>query len=224
MLDNGGLHILHDFTADTNELLRKLAAEKDRARGEQAEEVPNSIFDASIGGLDLMRGGRAESHIGTFFATQRILDTLSAFEEIAQYLSGVPGRKSLIWVSSGFSSMVGSPADMHMYRTGEMRTFGPELDRVFRALNSADVAVYPVDVRGVPFGTASFANTSTMVEFASHTGGRAYYNRNNLDTARLVSASVNYIRRKCGECLVGGTRIRAWAAGSASRHRHRKSL
>jgi len=37
----------------------------------------------------------------------RVRDTVQALSEIADYLAGVPGRKSLIWVTAGFPSLVG---------------------------------------------------------------------------------------------------------------------
>jgi VWFA-related protein len=67
-------------------------------------------------------------------------------------------------------------------------------------LNGAQISVYPVDVRGLvvyfpgpeasriegmsSFNQAMFqASRDTMVGFAEITGGRAFYNRNDLDVA-----------------------------------------
>jgi hypothetical protein len=50
-----------------------------------------------------------------------------------------------------------------------------------QTLNSADVSVYPVDARGLTPSPTAFVNIATMKEFASRTGGVAYYNRNDID-------------------------------------------
>jgi len=190
-----GLRIVHDFTSDTTALLRRLAAEQDRPPFGTEEHAAGPIADASVGSLDLMPKTPADRQMKTFFATRRILDTLTAFEQIARYLSGVPGRKSLVWVSSGFPSALGLPgSEARTGRAAEMRTFGPELSRVFRALNNADISVYPVDARGLPLN-GDWAATSTMIEFAARTGGRAYYNRNDLGTAirsALDDSAISY--------------------------------
>ena len=105
----------------------------------------------------------------------------------------MPGRKSLIWVTSGFPSAVGYDRDLkddmanvdvwgRAVRT-ERRTFSAEMDRLVRRLNHADIAVYPVDARGLILGPGGWINLATMLEVASRTGGRAFYNRNDVDTA-----------------------------------------
>jgi hypothetical protein len=48
-----------------------------------------------------------QSRMNRFFATRRVLDTLTAIEQIAGYLGSVPGRKSIIWVTSGFPPPMG---------------------------------------------------------------------------------------------------------------------
>jgi hypothetical protein len=55
------------------------------------------------------------------------------------------------------------------------------------AINDANVAIYPVDARGLTISPYAMVNISTMQRFAQQTGGHAYYNRNDLDEA-LVEA------------------------------------
>jgi hypothetical protein len=120
--------------------------------------------------------------------------TLDAFTLLARALAIVPGRKNLIWISSGFPFDTSSNA--------------PELRRVATLLAATRIAVYPVDVRGVvftdadaqtrdseiflqtqPYGLASgsdLENSSiieTMENLASITGGRAHVNNNDLEGA-----------------------------------------
>jgi hypothetical protein len=84
---------------------------------------------------------RMDVTVKGFFLSRRIESTLSALEAIARRLSGVQERKNLIWVSSAvlrsFNDGLGQPnAD-------------PGVKRAARAITDADVAVYPVDARGL---------------------------------------------------------------------------
>src|SRR5208282_4880343 len=67
-----------------------------------------------------------------------------ALRNLAKGLAGVPGRKTLVFVSAGF------PMTMELQS---------ELTAVIDACNRANVAVYPIDVRGlvVPMPTAGEA-------------------------------------------------------------------
>jgi VWFA-related protein len=72
---------------------------------------------------------------------------LLALRDMARSLSAVPGRKTLVLFSSGF------PLDPHDPNTFERES---ELTAAIAACNKANVAVYPVDVRGLitPMGAA----------------------------------------------------------------------
>ncbi|MDQ2947117.1 MAG: VWA domain-containing protein, partial [Acidobacteriota bacterium] len=145
-----------------------------------------------------------------FYTVNRVQGTLRAIEFIADHLARLPGRKNLIWVSGGFPLTIGFDDLSAMSNPGrERRTFSEEIDRTVRAVNNANMAIYPVDARGLmtdpTFSAANRAvdvrpnarpdarvnprppvgveNQETMRELASRTGGRAYYNTNDLKSA-----------------------------------------
>ena len=141
-----------------------------------------------------------------FYTVNRVQGTLRAIEFIADHLARLPGRKNLIWVSGGFPLTIGFDDLSAINSPGrERRTFNQELDRTVRAVNNANMAIYPVDARGLmsdpTFSAATRAvdvrpnarpnlrppvgveNQETMRELASRTGGRAYYNTNDLKSA-----------------------------------------
>jgi len=115
------LHVVHGFDSPTSELVAKVA----RFHGEASDVAGTSsssfIYDASIGQITRnlfpppeagKSPGRGASRLN---ANERIMaldgrvrDTVQALSEIADYLAGVPGRKSLIWVTAGFPSLVDS--------------------------------------------------------------------------------------------------------------------
>ena len=135
-------------------------------------------------------------------------------EFIANHLASLPGRKNLIWVSGGFPLTMGFNSVREMHDpTREQRTFGDEITRTVKAVNNANVAIYPVDARGLvapqmfsaehqkvntkpKLGMGPIVqNQQTMEELASRTGGKAFYNTNDLKRAirdAIEDATVTY--------------------------------
>ena len=72
---------------------------------------------------------------------RRIQHTADAVEAIARQIGAVPGRKNLIWMSAGFPFENQDPRFPKLY--------GEAAERMARALSEANVALYPVDARGL---------------------------------------------------------------------------
>jgi VWFA-related protein len=199
-----GLRVLHDYTSDSTELLARLNSSDGKSLPDLSRAESRSAGDAML--LDTwLRGGGASRAEADFYTINRVNGTLKAIEFIANHLSAVPGRKNLIWVSGGFPLEIGfdSPAAMRD-PAREQRTFSDEIDRAVRAVNNANLAIYPVDARGlmtspqfsaerrgnanrrpprIPPPAPGSKNQDTMRELASRTGGRAYINTNDLNKA-----------------------------------------
>ncbi len=206
----GTLKVMHDYTSDSASLIAKLNSEKNwdlpdtsETDAQGALQGDSAIYD------DMMRGIAGGSPAErSFYTTDRILSTLHAFDFIAQHLAQLPGRKNLIWVSGGFPLDIGfdSIADWKNPAV-DQRTFTEEVDRTMRAMNDANISVYPVDARGLmtdpkfsaemrkaPSVRPSLAppigvkEQQTMQEVASRTGGLAFYNTN--DLAKAIHSAV----------------------------------
>ncbi len=175
-----------------------------------------SEFEAAFAG----RGGNQLER--QFYMRNRVMGTLAVFKFIANHLERVPGRKNLIWVSGAFPVIFGYENLDNM-----AENYTAEVDATVRALSQANVAVYPIDARGLttPAGydasrgsprnapnagpgpgngpgaparaarpRAAGANRrenadhATMDDIAHRTGGRAYYNTN--DLARAIHEAV----------------------------------
>src|SRR5579884_1262526 len=184
------LTLLHDFTTDIGEL--KALVQEFKPKG--AAHVQDVYSAASP------FAARAPSN-GT---TSRNMDiTVSALNSLARALAGYPGRKNLIWVSQGFPltlfpeiiyddpaamcrggqgcTNAGLPmSQMPSFGSGPARVFEEEVEKTANALMNAQIAVYPVDSAGLQ--KDNHLNTiNTMKSLADRTGGKAFYNRNDIE-------------------------------------------
>jgi VWFA-related protein len=141
-----------------------------------------------------------QGHQSAFFGIDRVQRTLDALVAIANYLGQFPGRKNLIWVSSSFPVSVGFDTPRQPGDTRDQIHFAADFERAYKTLNSAlnkaDLAIYPVDPRGLVAGAPGtrdfnelYSTQGTMKELASQTGGRAFVNTN--DLARVMRAAAD---------------------------------
>jgi len=78
------------------------------------------------------------------FKQERAIETtMQAFLGIAWSLSGIPGRKTLLWATGGFPFAMDSPSSVPGGYLSEL------YERAMQAMNEADVSVYPVDAQGL---------------------------------------------------------------------------
>ena len=202
-LGRHSLTLLHDYTTDAASLIGRLQKATGEIPTELDASTVNDNAQSELRNLGLDAIADASQREADFFTSGRILNTLSTLEAIAQHLSGVPGRKNLIWLSGGFPLTIGFDEIPAIGSTREQRTFTREMDAAVRALNNSGIAVYPVDARGLMVlpgfdastrgvprvgpparGGSRLApindNIDAMKELASRTGGRAAYNTNDL--------------------------------------------
>jgi hypothetical protein len=128
----------------------------------------------------------ASERFADFNTINRAYDTVSALEAIANHLARIPGRKNLIWVSSGFPLTFGYDRQPTRYNLSPTRmSFALETERAAKAISNANVAVYPVDARGLMVANPpNFWDTiATMQTIAERTGGKSFYNRNDISAA-----------------------------------------
>lgn len=146
--------------------------------------------------------------------------TLNAFNQLARYLSNLPGRKNLIWFSGSFPiSILPNPDLQDPF--GAVAGAEEEFRATVNLLGRSQVAVYPIDARGLmtePMLDASnsgrgfvknpaavnkaeqqfFQQTNnehaTMNQMAEATGGRDFVDTNDLTSAvaKAIEAGSNY--------------------------------
>jgi VWFA-related protein len=127
----GVVRIAQNFTADADRLKKVVANVK------FSNVDPNAQSPVEVASLGMPNLYNAEADFG-----QRTV--LLALRTMAKNLANVPGRKSLIFLTAGFPT---SP---------EIQS---ELTATVDSCNKANVAVYPIDVRGLIVGGPSAATS-----------------------------------------------------------------
>jgi len=200
------LRILHEFTGDAASLARAARRVESRTPleldAQPAEPTGNEVFDLWI--------QETSQRLTDFYTMNRVHTTLVAMEAIAQHVAQLPGRKNLIWISGSFPISIslddpfqGQEENQDTNST-EQRLFTQDMERTARVLNQANIAIYPVDARGLVLNSGFRASQadpsamrdtrrnpllnvtqtqSSMAMIANRTGGRAYYNTNDIPNA-----------------------------------------
>jgi VWFA-related protein len=148
--------------------------------------------------------------------------TLAAIDELARYLSGLPGRKNLIWFAGSFNLGIVPDGD-RAGRFGSLASFADDAKQTASLLSRSRVAVYPIDARGLfsnpdmsagvalPPGAQTLGPSAwqmsdgkflgqradekiTMNMLAERTGGKAFYDTNGLKDAlqQAINNGSNY--------------------------------
>lgn len=135
------LRVVHDFSSDTGSLLEAVKAMKVRvseADGVAIHASMDNQLSAAFRGrfalafnamLENLSGSRTESE-----QYDMVGQTAEAFIAIARSFARVPGRKNLVWVSSGYPIALGRNFDRKMQ-------FDAQVDSASRTLIDANIAV-----------------------------------------------------------------------------------
>ena len=218
------LVMLHDFTSDSAALVQALAHYNSRANNEvsssQADNPNNppvwtDVVNQLANDAPAPPGPAVTSAIqdwlsrtvnleSQYYMNQRVEITKAAFLAIANHLRGVPGRKNLIWVSSAFPLLRGIDQAEQSGEFSFVTAYDSAIAESAQALSDANLAVYPVDARGLmpnpddviqtgPTTAGTYArakkpqlpsrlpdNFGAMDQVAQRTGGHAFYNSNDI--------------------------------------------
>jgi VWFA-related protein len=194
-LEHNGVRIIHNFTSDPSVLVAavkkvqahlssrdalSLDASGENSQADQEALQLNALLSGTSPDLTNVVGSnpgnvavaaarassaQARAQIDASRQAQEGLITLEDMQQIAQYFSGVPGRKSLIWASTGFPFAVGTAAS-----SNTRGTLFDDWERTFRMLTDANIAVYPVDISGLLPGVNA-NNIQTLNSTAIRSGG-----------------------------------------------------
>src|SRR6185369_16108997 len=217
-IELNGIRLLQDFTTDPHAIAAAMQRSTTGGKIEQSsvsldeslQEVEAAVLSQSdrlsaeqvntyLNGLDSAKDN--EQRMLAFQERSARINSLEALQQIALSLAGLPGRKSLVWASSGFPftsiyRQTRSSVGYDISQVSEATTLDAYTTQL---LNTANIAMYPVDARGLT-NTAfdaidpghkysptyaekerrNLANQDVLTTFerlAAGTGGKPCYNR-----------------------------------------------
>ncbi len=228
------LKLIQGFTADETLLLAAAKGKKGQPRynrwqGVQSETQNSLTTVAALTGEGRSSGfqfltdalQRMQAEVTVTDTSERATRTIDGMMLLARYLSGISGRKNIVWLSASFPIAL-SLGPVSSNPEIDNPNFTYKIKRATNLLADAQVAVYPVDVRGLTVfaaglenntaaaGPSSFqppdptslnsstrgisipqgmdfatqaAEQDTLTQFAVATGGRAFFNTNDIREA-----------------------------------------
>ncbi len=151
------LRMVEGFTTDSSTIEKALT----EARGHpEKSPVMDPLYDQQMAGMGLLAdsgGANAQAveamnqfaaEEGAFELDLRLNITIDAMDQLARYLSTVPGRKNLIWYTGAVPINV-APDITQEDPSASQRDYASRLQKLAELMALARVAVYPVDARGL---------------------------------------------------------------------------
>jgi len=202
---NNDLRMVGDFTTPTQDLIAAVnnlhpivsSLLLDRnSDGWRANNIYSAAYDWPSNGNTLEQLEQAMPSVGNgtawWWAHLRFQQTFEAMGEIAGALSGYGGRKNLLWLSGGFPGTVSLKRKEPLFESSDYLAI---FQKYSGKLESSQISLYPIDLRGlknmgrpgIPESSdsvfAGMDSRQAMDEIAAQTGGRAFYNINDLKLA-----------------------------------------
>ena len=213
-MSRASIDVLHDFTDDPQDLARMI--KRYRGVADSTGDLGPMFQRPGSGTVKRDAPSAAEEkfdhmldHLNQMVANQdmaiRVRVTTQALEAVANHLAPLPGRKNLVWISAAFPFSIGLYGPEGLANpVANHEIFRDDIESAARALNQANIAIYPVDARGLMgngaysasismlLGTGANLNQVTswladinnaqisMDELAGRTGGKAFYNTNDI--------------------------------------------
>jgi VWFA-related protein len=209
---NAGTHpsalLPSDVEKDANQHTIDFMIENSAAPG--SGKAPANLALASVDPINVMK--QFLSDTAAYQTEQRVEITLQALQQLARYLSSVPGRKNVIWFSGSFPvGILPNPDQVNPFTVTV--SFEDDMRKTADLLTASQVALYPIAAEGLASDEANQANAteigekrstiamrdqvlnlrtgaadrdsnhSAMEQLAKDTGGQAFYNTNGLNDA-----------------------------------------
>ena len=150
------VQVIHDFTDDIEGLRKRLLKDGLEAPRDKQQSVPvqrmiiepwqaeamAATMEASLE-LAYEEMASIEERSNQYMESRRVEFTMSSLEAVGNHLAGIPGRKNLIWMTSGVPAISAQTQDPWP------QNYIASLRRVAQRLASQGIAMYPVEATGV---------------------------------------------------------------------------
>jgi VWFA-related protein len=182
---NTRLSMLQDFTTDPNLLKQVIKQQGSRfspllnkefkdTPAYQVSEALSQAADADPeGAQNFLTIQKELLDMNAFNTSQQSANrarlTMEALEQVSRYLAGVAGRKNLLWFSASFPIVI----QRDIQTTGDPwagdQNLSVNFAHTLRALAQSQVAVYPIDSRGISILPSFTADQNTRMGDLTHT-------------------------------------------------------
>ncbi len=149
--------------------------------------LPGPDLAESHGIFDARYSGNAQNvsvQQQVFDWDNRIMDTVRALSDLADRVARLPGRKSVIWLTTGFPALIDGKV-IPGIKTPE-GIYLKEIDRVLAKFNRLNITVHTVNTKGLS-ASGGRSYDDTLKEFADRTGGTMFSGRNDIDAGVQVA-------------------------------------
>src|SRR5688500_9108611 len=232
------LRILHDFTDDLEALRARLAKhniefniqavsadELERRQLMEAEHFNDAVDEyidddadedakaeaEARAEINKVRGhmARSEEYFQEQLHMRRVNQTVASLEALGNHLSGIPGRKNMVWISGGLAMLTQGAQDRWV------NSYTSQVRGLAQRLATQGITVYPVQATGLQVGMLGTSTTAqgsskgqpesqrlrpmtrendlrvwgTMDMLADVTGGRSFKNTNELTAGVRAAAT-----------------------------------
>jgi VWFA-related protein len=232
------LRILHDFTDDLEALRARLAKhniefniqaisadELERRQLMEAEHFNDAVDEyiddeadedakaeaEARAEINKVRGhmARSEEYFQEQLHMRRMNQTVASLQALGNHLSGIPGRKNMVWISGGLAMLTQGAQDRWV------NSYTSQVRGLAQRLATQGITVYPVHATGLQVGMLGTSTTAqgsskgqpesqrlrpmtrendlrvwgTMDMLADVTGGRSFKNTNELTAGVRAAAT-----------------------------------
>lgn len=183
------LRLVQDFTTDKDVLLAAIG-----------HLIYSAASGTTISDVDLLRNPDLLLPLVCTTANRRSHLTMDSLRQLSAFTAGIRGRKNVVWFTPGI------PWLTNYGRFSAVRCLDnltPQLNQTYGMLTSARAALYTADSNGLQVAEdmtgmglewaymappptefeTRMLDRESLQDFADATGGKAFYNRNDLDAA-----------------------------------------
>jgi VWFA-related protein len=169
--DHTPLRLIQGFTPDETLLLTVASGKKGAPQSVSWRAAAQGMDFAVSSIKDLAKNDPMDNWQGLLVglqemqAEERVVDTdarvgltIDALSQLARYLSGIPGRKNLVWLSGSFPVSIFSAESLNNSPNLDNRNYANKIKQATNLFAQGQIAVYPIDVRGLDAGNISASN------------------------------------------------------------------